>query len=176
MQSYTSAPSDQPLLDSTIGDHFERIAAKFPDNDALIEAATGRRWSYAELNEEVDRLARGLLAMGVDKGDRIGIWSTNCAEWTILQYATAKAGAILVNVNPAYRSHELQFVAKQCGMRMLVVAPSDKNSDFVGMGREAVEACPELVELVLIDGNDDDAAAGQGEVTFAGVSARSAEV
>ncbi|GAB3517643.1 AMP-binding protein [Arthrobacter monumenti] len=176
MQSYTSAPSDQPLLDATIGDHFERTAARFADNDALIEAATGRRWSYAELNAEVDRLARGLLAMGVEKGDRIGIWSTNCAEWTILQYATAKAGAILVNVNPAYRSHELQFVVKQCGMRMLVVAPSDKNSDFVGMGREAIEACPDLVELVLIDGNDDDAAAGQGEVTFAGVSARSAEV
>ncbi|HET8794994.1 MAG TPA: AMP-binding protein, partial [Arthrobacter sp.] len=176
MQSYTSAPSDQPLLDTTIGDHFERTAARFPDNDALIEAATGRRWSYAELNAEVDRLARGLLAMGVEKSDRIGIWSTNCAEWTILQYATAKVGAILVNVNPAYRSHELQFVVKQCGMRMLVVAPSDKNSDFVGMGREAVEACPELVELVLIDGNDDDAAAGQGEVTFAGVSARAAEV
>lgn len=172
LQSYTSAPSDQPLLDITIGEHFERIAAEFADRDALIEASTGRRWSYAELNAEVDRVGRGLLAMGVEKGDRIGIWSTNCAEWTILQYATAKIGAILVNVNPAYRSHELQFVVKQCGMRMLVVAPSDKNSDYVGMGREAVQVCPELVELVLIDGNDDDVAPEQGEFTFGGVAAR----
>ncbi|WP_026817898.1 AMP-binding protein [Arthrobacter castelli] len=190
MQSYTSASSDQPLLQATIGDHFEQTAAQFGRRDGLIEAETGRRWTYAELNDDVDRLARGLLAMGINKGDRIGIWSPNCAEWTILQYATAKAGAILVNVNPAYRSHELQFVAKQCGMRMLVVAPSDKNSDYVSMAREAVQACPDLAELVLIEaraddgGADDDGgdrgagsgAGGTGEFTFGQVLDRSADV
>lgn len=183
MQSYTSASSDQPLLQATIGDHFEQTVAEFAGRDAMIEAQTGRRWTYEELNDDVDRLARGLLAMGINKGDRIGIWSPNCAEWTILQYATAKAGAILVNVNPAYRSHELQFVAKQCGMRMLVVAPSDKNSDYVSMAQEAMEACPQLVELVLIDkhgdddgvGNDGEGTGGTGEFSFSGIMNRAEE-
>ena len=101
-----------------------------------------RRWSYTKLNDDVDRLARALLANGVAAGERIGIWSPNCAEWTIVQYATAKIGAILVNVNPAYRSHELEFVVKQNGMRMLVTAPSDRNSDYTGMARQALAALP----------------------------------
>ena len=125
MLAYTAGDTDVPLLEETIGANFERIAARFPYHDALIEAAAvpgeeARRWSYTKLNDDVDRLARALLALGVAKGERIGIWSPNCAEWTILQYATAKIGAILVNVNPAYRSHELEFVVTQNGMRMLV--------------------------------------------------------
>ncbi|OFI37382.1 AMP-binding protein [Arthrobacter sp. SW1] len=152
--SYTAGDAAVPLLDETIGANFERLAARFPDRDALIEAAppggTPRRWSYAELNDDVDRLARALLAMGVAKGERVGIWSPNCAEWTILQYATAKIGAVLVNVNPAYRAHELEFVLKQNGMRMLVLAPTDKNSDYVGMARQALPHCPELRELVFL--------------------------
>ena len=125
MLAYTAGDTDVPLLEETIGENFERIVALFPFHDALIEAAAvpgeeARRWSYTKLNDDVDRLARALLALGVAKGERIGIWSPNCAEWTILQYATAKIGAILVNVNPAYRSHELEFVVKQNGMRMLV--------------------------------------------------------
>ena len=136
MLSYTAGDTDVPLLEETIGANFERIAARFPLRDALIEAAVvpggdARRWSYQKLNDDVDRLARAMLAMGVAKGERIGIWSPNCAEWTILQYATAKIGAVLVNVNPAYRSHELEFVVKQNGMRMLVAAASDKHSDYV---------------------------------------------
>ncbi|MEV8147880.1 AMP-binding protein [Arthrobacter sp. NPDC080073] len=155
MLSYTAGDTDVPLLEETIGANFERIAAQFPLRDALIEAAVvpgdeARRWSYEKLNDDVDRLARALLATGVAKGDRVGIWSPNCAEWTILQYATAKVGAILVNVNPAYRSHELEFVVLQNGMRMLVAAPSDKNSDYVGMAREALASCPELRELVFL--------------------------
>ena len=102
------------------------------------------------MNDDVDRLARALLASGVAKGERVGIWSPNCAEWTLLQYATAKAGAVLVNVNPAYRSHELEFVVKQNGMRMLVTAPSDRNSGYVGMARRALAECPELRELVFL--------------------------
>lgn len=158
MLSYTAGDTDVPLLEETIGANFERIAAQFPLRDALIEAAAtpggdARRWSYEKLNDDVDHLARALLALGVEKGERIGIWSPNCAEWTILQYATAKIGAVLVNVNPAYRRHELEFVVKQNGMRMLVAAPSDKNSDYVGMARETADACPELTEIVFLPGN-----------------------
>ncbi|HEX9087100.1 MAG TPA: AMP-binding protein [Arthrobacter sp.] len=155
MLAYTAGDTDVPLLEETIGDNFERVVARFPYQDALIEAAAvpgeeARRWSYTKLNDDVDRVARALLALGVAKGDRIGIWSPNCAEWTILQYATAKTGAILVNVNPAYRSHELEFVVKQNGMRMLVAAPSDRNSDYTGMARQALAECPELHELVFL--------------------------
>jgi len=155
MRAYTAGDTDVPLLEETIGANFERVAARFPYHDALIEAAAvpgeeARRWSYTKLNDDVDRLARALLALGVAKGERIGIWSPNCAEWTILQYATAKLGAILVNVNPAYRSYELEFVVKQNGMRMLVSAPSDRNSDYTGMAREALAACPALRELVFL--------------------------
>ncbi|BCW07582.1 AMP-binding protein [Arthrobacter sp. NtRootA1] len=155
MLSYTAGDTDVPLLEETIGANFERIAAQFPLRDALIEAAAtpggdARRWSYEKLNDDVDHLARALLAQGVEKGERIGIWSPNCAEWTILQYATAKIGAVLVNVNPAYRRHELEFVVRQNGMRMLVAAPSDKNSDYVGMARETAGACPELREIVFL--------------------------
>jgi fatty-acyl-CoA synthase len=124
------------------------------------------------MNDDVDRLARALLASGVAKGDRVGIWSPNCAEWTLLQYATAKAGAILVNVNPAYRSHELEFVVKQNGMRMLAAAPSDRTSDYVGMARQALAGCPDLRELVFLpgygmDGLDAGDPQSDGELTYA---------
>ncbi|MCU1548175.1 MAG: AMP-binding protein [Arthrobacter sp.] len=155
MLAYTAGDTDVPLLEETIGDNFERIVGRFPYHDALIEAAAvpgdeARRWSYTKLNDDVDRVGRALLALGIAKGERIGIWSPNCAEWTILQYATAKIGAVLVNVNPAYRSHELEFVIQQNGMRMLVSAPSDRNSDYTGMARQALAACPELRELVFL--------------------------
>ena len=84
-------------------------SAAHGDREALVEVATGRRWTYAELDADVDALARGLIAAGIAKGDRVGIWAPNCAEWTLVQYATAKVGAILVNVNPAYRTHELAY-------------------------------------------------------------------
>ena len=155
MHAYTAGDTDVPLLEETIGANFERVVARFPYHDALIEAgsvpgADARRWSYSKMNDDVDRLARALVALGVVKGDRVGIWSPNCAEWTLLQYATAKVGAILVSVNPAYRSHELKFVVNQCGMRMLVTAPSDRNSDYVGMARLAHAECPDLRELVFL--------------------------
>ena len=155
MLAYTAGDTDVPLLEETIGDNFEGVVRKFPLHDALIEAAAepgeeARRWSYTKLNDDVDRLARALLALGVAKGERVGIWSPNCAEWTILQYATAKIGAILVNVNPAYRSPELEFVVRQNGMRLLVAAPSDRNSDYTPMARQALAVCPELRELVFL--------------------------
>ena len=177
MRAYTAGDTDVPLLEETIGENFERVVARFPLHDALIEAAPvpgadARRWSYTKMNDDVDRLARALLASGVAKGDRVGIWSPNCAEWTLLQYATAKAGAILVNVNPAYRSHELEFVVKQNGMRMLAAAPSDRTSDYVGMARQALAGCPDLRELVFLpgygmDGLDAGDPQSDGELTYA---------
>ncbi|QHK20019.1 AMP-binding protein [Pseudarthrobacter psychrotolerans] len=177
MRAYTAGDTDVPLLEETIGRNFERVVARFPFHDALIEAAPvpgadARRWSYTKMNDDIDRLARALLASGVAKGDRVGIWSPNCAEWTLLQYATAKAGGILVNVNPAYRSHELEFVVKQNGMRMLVTAPSDRNSDYVGMARQALAGCPDLRELVFLpdcgmDGLDAGDPQSDGELTYA---------
>lgn len=177
MRAYTAGDTDVPLLEETIGTNFERVVARFPFHDALIEAsavpgADARRWSYTKMNDDVDRLARALLALGVAKGDRVGIWSPNCAEWTLLQYASAKAGAILVNVNPAYRSHELEFVVKQNGMRLLVTAPSDHTSDYVGMARKALADCPDLRELVFLpdagmDGLDAGVPQGDAELTYA---------
>lgn len=186
MRAYTAGDTGVPLLEETIGENFERVVARFPFHDALIEAAAvpgadARRWSYTKLNDDVDRLARALLALGVAKGERIGIWSPNCAEWTILQYATAKIGAILVNVNPAYRSHELEFVVKQNGMRMLVTAPSDRNSDYVGMARQVFTECPELLELVFlpdvdITGLDADVPQSEQELTYAELLKRADDV
>jgi len=177
MRAYTAGDADVPLLEETIGENFERVVAQFPLHDALIEAAPvpgadARRWSYTKLNDDVDRLGRALLALGVAKGERIGIWSPNCAEWTILQYATAKIGAVLVNVNPSYRSHELEFVVEQNGMRMLVAAPSDRNSDYVGMARQALAVCPDLRELVFLpdfelEGLDAGVPLGDQELTYA---------
>ena len=165
MSSYTKVSSDQPLLECTIGDHFEAIVARFPHRDALIEVATGRQWSYSELNSAIDDFARGLLALGIECGDRVGIWSPNCAEWTIVQYATAKIGAILVNVNPAFRIVELEYVIRQCGMRMLISAPSDKNSDYTAMSRDALMSCSDLHELVFIGTDADPTRSGEFDYT-----------
>src|SRR6476469_4611439 len=105
--SHTRGEAQPPLIEQTIGDNFDDTVRRFGDREALVDVAQGRRWTYAELRADVDRLARALLAVGVRTGDRVGIWAPNCSEWTLVQYATAKMGAILVNINPSYRSHEL---------------------------------------------------------------------
>ncbi|GAA2429388.1 AMP-binding protein [Actinomadura vinacea] len=148
--SYVSGTSGRPLLGDTIGANFARTAAAFADRDALVECATGRRWNYDRLAAEIDSVALGLLEMGVTKGDRVGIWAPNCAEWVFVQYATARIGAILVNINPAYRVHELEFVLNQSGVRTLVAAPSFKTSDYAAMIEEVRPRCPELRDVVLI--------------------------
>jgi fatty-acyl-CoA synthase len=162
--SYASGTSAKPLLGDTIGANFDRTAATFPERDALVEFETGRRWTYQELAAEVDTIAHGLLAMGVGKGDRVGIWSPNRAEWVFAQYATAKIGAILVNINPAYRVHELEFVLNQAGIRTLIAAPSFKTSDYAAMIEEARPTCPALRDVVLLGRESWDAlyAAGEG--------------
>ncbi|MCK2216821.1 AMP-binding protein [Actinomadura sp. ATCC 31491] len=136
MLSYSSSTADKPLLGETIGDNLERAAARFGDREALVDVPAGRRWTYARLNADVDDLARSLLARGVRKGDRVGIWAPNRAEWVLVQYATAKIGAILVNVNPAYRTHELRYVVEQSGMTLLISALTHKSSDYRAMVTE----------------------------------------
>ena len=133
MLSYASGTSDQPLLGETIGANLERTVARFGDREALVDVAAGHRWTYTRFDEDVNRLARGLLARGIAKGDRVGIWAPNCAEWVLTQYATAKIGAILVNINPAYRTHELDYVVRQSGLSMLVSAVAFKTSDYRSM-------------------------------------------
>src|SRR6476659_9011585 len=107
--AYASGISTTPRWGDTIGANLDRAVARFGHRDALVDCATGRRWTYAQFGLDVDTIALGLLDLGVDKGDRVGIWAPNCPEWTLLQYATAKIGAILVNINPAYRSHEVGY-------------------------------------------------------------------
>jgi fatty-acyl-CoA synthase len=131
--SYLSGTSDTPLLGMTIGDALDRTVARFPDRDALISRHQGLRYSWSTLQDEVNRFARGLLALGIQKGDRIGIWSPTYAEWTITQYASAKIGAILVNVNPGYRLHELEYALNQSGCNTLVLAPSFRATSYLEM-------------------------------------------
>ncbi|MCG7593162.1 AMP-binding protein [Mycobacterium sp. PSTR-4-N] len=155
--SYEAGPVDTPILEETIGANLERAAARHGGVEALVDVAQGLRYSYAELNAEVDVIARGLMAKGIAKGDRVGIWAPNCAQWTIAQYACAKVGAILVNINPAYRTHELAYVLEQSGTRLLIAATSFKTSDYVSMVREVRGSVPHLTDVVFIGTPDWDA-------------------
>ena len=131
--SYSHGTFDIPLLGETIGAHFEATAARFAERPALVSRRQDARMTYAELDAAIDAVASSLLRMGVRAGDRVGIWAPNCAEWVLVQYATAKVGAILVNVNPAYRTHELEYVLRQSGVRLLFSASAFKSSDYAAM-------------------------------------------
>jgi fatty-acyl-CoA synthase len=148
--SYASGTSEIPLIGRTIGDDLLNTARRLGEHEALVDVPSGRRWSYHELNESVDRVASGLLRSGVVKGDRVGIWAPNCAEWVLVQYAAARIGAILVNINPAYRSHELAHVLNQSSTRMLIAATSFKTSDYAAMIEEVRGDCPALADVVLL--------------------------
>ena len=139
--SYVSGISDTPLKGQTIGDCFDDTVARVPERDALLSLHQGLRYTWKELQQAVDQAARALLAVGVEKGDRVGIWSPNCAEWTITQFATAKIGAILVNINPSYRTHELEYALKQSGTSTLILQGAFKTSDYVAT---LAELAPEL--------------------------------
>jgi fatty-acyl-CoA synthase len=139
--SYAKGSTDRPLLELTVGALLDQTALRYPDNDALISLHQGLRYSYREFQAEVDRCARALLAIGLKKGDRIGIWSPNYAEWTILQFASSKVGAILVNINPSYRVHELEFALQLTGCAALVLATQFRTSNYADMLRELA---PEL--------------------------------
>jgi fatty-acyl-CoA synthase len=139
--SYVYGASETPFIGDTIGVHFDRVAERFAGRDALIVRHQQIRWTYGELKERVDAFAAGLLALGLRRGDRIGVWSPNDAEWVVTQFATAKAGLILVNINPAYRVAELEYALNKAGCVALVTAAQFKTSDYLGMLRELA---PEL--------------------------------
>lgn len=141
INSYVCGTSDNPLLGITIGDMFDQIVRKYPDNPALISRHQDIRYSYSELKDKVDECARALFALGLKKGERLGIWSNNCAEWLITQLATSKLGAILVNINPSYRLHELEYALKQSGCSFIVIQDKFKYADYTEMLYELV---PEL--------------------------------
>ncbi|HJT04279.1 MAG TPA: AMP-binding protein [Pseudonocardiaceae bacterium] len=155
--SYVSGVSSVPLLGDTIADNFDQAATCWPDRDALIDCASRRRWTYAQLQAEIDALAQGLLGAGIGKGDRVGIWAPNCAQWLLTQYATAKIGAILVTINPAYRTSELEYVLNQAGVRLLIAATSFKTADYAAMIAQVRPSCPALQRVVLIGSPDWDA-------------------
>jgi fatty-acyl-CoA synthase len=148
--SYAHGTSSVPLLGETIGANLERTVGRLADADALVSRHQSVRWSYRELNERVDALARGLVAAGLQTGDRLGIWSPNCAEWVLVQFATAKAGVILVNINPAYRAIELAYALRRSGCRMLVAARSFKTSDYAAMIEEVRGELPDLAGVVFL--------------------------
>src|SRR5450755_525878 len=152
--SYQHGPSLTPLIGETIGANFDRVVAAYPERDALVVRGQDVRWSYAELAVRVDRVARALLAIGLQPGDRMGIWAPNCAEWLLIQYASAKAGVILVNINPAYQTSELEYVLNQSGCRALIAARVFKNSDYVEMVREVAPRCEALERTVFLDCGD----------------------
>jgi fatty-acyl-CoA synthase len=155
--SYASGVSRVPLLGETIGDNFDRTVVRCGDREALVDRPSGRRWTYSGLRAEVDAMAHGLLAVGIGKGDRVGIWAANCPEWLFTQYATAKIGAILVTINPAYRTSELEYVLTAAGIRLLIAAKSLKTCDYAMMISEVQPRCTTLERVVLIGSSEWDA-------------------
>ena len=179
--SYASGTGSTPLLGCTIGDALDTAARTYSNSPALVSCHQNQRLSFAELSVAVERFARGLMHLGVQKGDRVGIWATNCSEWVIVQFATAKIGAILVNVNPAYRAYELKFALEQSGCQTLIMVPNFKNADFVSI---FFETCPEakaakagtlsaadlpfLKNLILIDKTHPDSFFGWNQILAMG--------
>src|SRR6266700_3317753 len=163
--SYSHGTSACALLGETIGENLRRIATTFGDSDAVVDVPSGRRWTYRQLDADVDAVAIGLLAGGIEAGDRVGIWAPNCAEWVLLQYATARIGAILVNINPAYRSHELGYVLRQSGIRLLISAESFKTSDYramIGAVRGELDELEELERVIFLGTAEWDALLAAG--------------
>jgi fatty-acyl-CoA synthase len=166
--SYSHGVSSQALIGETIGGNLRRVAARFGDREAMVDVPSGRRWTYRQLDADTDTLARGLLAAGIETGERVGIWSPNCPEWVLLQYATAKMGAILVNINPAYRTHELAYVLRQAGIKLLVSAESFRTSDYRAMVGEVRGDLPDLEDVIFLNTQ------GWDELLAAGVAAADA--
>jgi fatty-acyl-CoA synthase len=149
--SYTRGPS-RPLLELTIGDLLHRTAERFPDRLAVASCHQGKRLTWGQLSEQADRVARGLWSLGIRRGDRVGLWSTNCIEWIVMHMGCARAGAALVNVNPAYRSHELQFTLQRSRMKALFLWHKDKRADYEEiLGRARLGLSLELAHTIYFD-------------------------
>jgi fatty-acyl-CoA synthase len=173
--SYSSGVSAVPLLGQTIDANFREAVARFGSRDALVDIATGRRLTYAQADEAVDQLARALLARGIAKGDRVGIWAPNCAEWYLTQYATARIGAILVNINPAYRTPELEYVLRQASIGTLISASAFKTSNYREMVEQVRPGLDSLRDVVFLgDDTWDELLAGADTVTSDVVTERGA--
>jgi len=169
--SYSHGTSSIPLLGETIGDNLRRIADQFGDSEVVVDVPSARRWTYRQFDADTDALALGLLTAGIRTRDRVGIWSPNCAEWVLLQFATAKIGAILVNINPAYRSHELQFVLRQSGVRLLVSAESFKTSNYRAMVGEVGDGLDSLEQVIFLGTPEWDELFTSGQSADAGALA-----
>ncbi|MHB1874075.1 MAG: AMP-binding protein [Streptosporangiaceae bacterium] len=163
--SYSHGVSSIPLLGETIGANLRRVAAAFGAREARVDVTSGQRWTYAAFDADTDTLAAGLIAAGIGVGDRVGIWAPNCAEWVLMQYATAKAGIILVNINPAYRSHELSYALAQSGVRLLISAESFRTSDYKAMVTEVRPGLSDLEDVIYLGTQrwDDLMAAGRAD-------------
>src|SRR6202050_2725954 len=151
MLSYASGPSSLPLLGETIGENLRRTVARHGDSDALVVPHQDYRATYRQLWDEISLVARGLLSRGVTRGDRVGIWSPNRFEWVVTQYATARIGAILVNINPAYRTTELAYALEQSGVSFLILARAFRQADYVRMVDEVRGECPALREALVLE-------------------------
>ena len=175
--SYASGTAAKPLLGQTIDANLRATVARFGDREAVVDAATGRRLTYLELDAAVDELARGLMSRGIAAGDRVGIWAPNCVEWFLTQYATARIGAILVNINPAYRTHELEYVLRQAAIGTLIAAVSFKTSDYRAMVEEVRPKLEALEDVVYIgDPSWDALLADAASVNTDEVARRSAQL
>src|SRR5262249_35036797 len=133
LASYAHGPSEVPLLGDTIGAALRRTVERFGDREALVVRSQGYRATYRQLWDAITLAARGLLALGIARGERVGVWSPNRFEWVVLQYATARIGAILVNINPAYKSTELAYALQQSGTSVLALARAFRHNDYVAM-------------------------------------------
>ncbi|MFJ3582738.1 AMP-binding protein [Streptomyces sp. NPDC090127] len=149
--SYAHGASSTELLGVTIGADLDRAVAAWPEREALVDVPSGRRWTYAQFGADVAKLADSLLGSGVVKGDRVGIWAVNCAEWVLVQYATARIGAVMVTVNPAYRAHEVEYVLRQAGISLLFASRTHRTSDYRAIVEHVAPNCPELREAVYFD-------------------------
>ncbi|MEU0137548.1 AMP-binding protein [Streptomyces sp. NPDC006296] len=173
--SYAHGAGGTPLLGDTVGRNLDRAIEAFGEREALVDVASGRRWTYAEFGAAVGELARGLMASGVAKGDRVGIWAVNCPEWVLVQYATARIGAVLVTINPAYRAHELRYVLDQAGISVLVASLSHRTSDYRALVGQVRADCPALRSVHFIgDPSWDELTAASRSVTAGQLAEREA--
>ncbi|MFF2961983.1 AMP-binding protein [Streptomyces sp. NPDC057963] len=175
--SYAHGTGTTALLGDTVAGNLDRAVEAFGEREALVDVPSGRRWTYTEFGAAVDELARALMTSGVAKGDRVGIWAINCPEWVLVQYATARIGAVMVNINPAYRAHELEYVLKQAGISLLVSSLSHRTSDYRALVDQVRGACPALRAVHYIgDPSWDALLAGSGSVTEDQLASRIAEL
>jgi len=175
--SYAHGTSGTALLGDTIGRNLDRAIEAHGEREALVDVASGRRWTYDRLGADVEELARGLMASGVAKGDRVGIWAVNCPEWVLVQYATARIGAIMVTINPAYRAHELAYVLGQAGISVLVASLAHRTSDYRALVDQVRAECPALRSVHYIgDPSWDELTDAAGSVTKEQLAEREAEL